>query len=59
MTGERSLLHSVLRNSLALTVGRVLVGLARLVIAAIIQCWVWLAVEADRVDDKCRGKHVH
>ena len=36
MSGERSLLHSVLRNSLALTVGRVLVGLARLVIAAII-----------------------
>jgi len=34
-------------------------GVAVLVMAAIIQCWVWLAVEADRVDDKCRGKHVH
>lgn len=34
--GERSLVSRVLRNSAALTVGRVLVGVARLVIAALI-----------------------
>lgn len=33
-------------------------SVAVLVMAAIIQCWVWVAVEADRVDAKCRGDHV-
>lgn len=33
-------------------------GVAALTAGAAIQAWVWLAIEAARVDAKCRGDHV-
>lgn len=34
-------------------------GVAALAAGALVQCWVWLAIESDRVDADRRRKHVH